>query len=57
MIPGRGMRFSMLQLAQSDSLDHPASHLIGNGALDLEVKWLGNEADHMHLSSTKVENE
>lgn len=57
LIPGRGMRFSMLQWAQSDSLDHPASHLIGNKALDLEVKWLVHEADHVHLSSAKAENE
>jgi hypothetical protein len=57
LTPGRGRKFSMLQWAESGSLDHPASHLIGNRALDLEVKWLGGEADHVHLSSTKVENE
>jgi hypothetical protein len=54
LIPGSGMRFSMLQWVKSGSLDHPASHLLGNSAFDPEVKWLGCEADHVHLSSTNV---
>jgi hypothetical protein len=46
--------FFSLHKVQTGSGAHPASYLIGNGALTPEVKWHGPEADHSLPSSTEV---
>jgi hypothetical protein len=49
LIPGRGMRFSLLHNDHIGYEAHPASFPMRAGALYPEVKRPGPEADHTHL--------
>jgi hypothetical protein len=49
--------FSLRHCVQTGSGAHPASYLMGTGALSLGVKRPGREADHSPPCSTDVKNE
>jgi hypothetical protein len=54
--PARTRVFSLLHSVHTGSRAHPASYPMGTGALSLEIKLAGREADHSSPYSVEVKN-
>jgi hypothetical protein len=46
LIPAGTNNFSLIHTVQTGSEDHPASYLMGTGALSPGVKWQGLDVGH-----------